>query len=244
MSQAGLVSTGSAQSASNANAQIVMVDDFVSNNKQDGIYGIYQWYDQQTFSTDVSSTAGHPGVITLTTDPGSADVNQLQIGFNNGAPLDNSFVLGGGTLTMQMLIQIPVLSVVGQRFTVSFGIGTGDGSNVTSVQPDGVYFTYSDNVNTGRWVINSSASSANTTANTTSTVDTSWHMYKIIVNAAATSVSFYIDGVQVANSPLSATIPTVNPLTPYLNIIKSAGAANSIMNIDLFTLTYTLTTPR
>lgn len=244
MSQAGLITLGSPISASNANSQIVMVDDFVSNHLTGGQYGIYQWFDQQTNSTDVNSTAGHPGIITLITDPGNGDLNQLQMGYNDGPPLDNSFILGGGVLTMQMLIQIPTLSVVGQRFTISFGIGTGDGISVVSTQPDGLYFTYSDNVNSGKWVINASASSVSTTANTNSTVDTSWHMYKIIVNAAGTSASFYIDGVQVANSPIATNIPTVNPITPYLNVIKSVGASNSSVQIDLFTLTYNLTTPR
>jgi hypothetical protein len=108
-----------------------------------------------------------------------------------------------------------------------------------------VYFKYSDNLNSGNWIGNTASASSRSTANSAIAAQTSTFVnLGITIDAGATSVGFFINGVQIANSPLAANIPTA-AITPFINLIPTVGttAAGSLL-VDLFYMTQTLTTPR
>ncbi len=184
----------------------------------------------------LNAESNRPGVITLgtgTTSVGSSRASQIDAGSTQG-----SLVLGGGVLTIQFYCKIPTLSDAGQTFTVSIGL-----SNTETPAANGLWFQYSHGVNSGKWQIIAANASSVTTLDSGVTVDTDWHVYKIVVNAAASAVSYYIDGVETSNSPNAMDIPTT-AISPVVRITKSVGSTARQIYLDLYTSEYILTTPR
>lgn len=180
-----------------------------------------------------ATVSGHPGIVELTT---LTDTNSYaEVGF--GA----YFQVGGGIITHNAYYKIPTLSTSGQRFTIYLGYLSNNGSG--TIGTDGIWFEYTDNVNSGNWQIKTRSSSTTTTANTTTAADTNWHKFSIIINAAGTSVAFYIDDVQVTNSPITTNIPSVTIATACM-ITKSTGSTARTLQFDWYDQTVNLTNPR
>jgi hypothetical protein len=130
------------------------------------------------------------------------------------------------------------LSTGTNRYILRTGFGDTSGAD----QVNGVYFEYSDNINTGQWVIKTASASSRTTTNSTIAVTAGWHDLRVVVNAAGTSITFTVDGVTagtiVTNIPTAAT-------TAFLALLYGAGtiAANTIQ-VDLFQYNQILTLSR
>ena len=129
---------------------------------------------------------------------------------------------------------------------------------VTAFLLGGIYSvyagTYTSNAVTGNWSDGSSWAGGVAPAGLSSdvivivsganiTVTSSTSCGSVTINAAATSVSFTVDGVSLG-AAITTNIP-ITGITPFLDIVQSAGtiATNSIL-IDLFYMTQTLTTAR
>jgi hypothetical protein len=238
----GIGTTGSGNTltiAPNPLKGVTFYDDFlnIAPNFNSG-YGAWTLYNETgTQSQPTNGVSGHPGIMSVMND-----IMSMAVKNTAGATPAHQFVLGDGTLTLTWIIKIPVLSVVGTRFVVNVGLFGDDPTTITPTVTDGIFFSYSDNVNSGRWQINSVSASTATTTNTTSTVDTGWHTFRIDVNSAATSIAFYIDGTQVATSPITTNIPTV-ALSPYLAILTTSGT-DQVVLADYMSFFYNLTTSR
>jgi hypothetical protein len=226
------------------NSTINLFDDFTGVSASSAvIISTYSWGGSGSGSNTmngnpaVSSTA-HPGLVgngSLTSGTTAASLYLCSLG-------NNSFLLGGGAITLNFVFNIATLSNSTNRYTLVLGLGD-FASKSASAQANGCYFLYSDNVNSGEWeFITSSASTATTDTSSTS-VTSAWHNAQITVNAAASSVNFTMDGVSLGN--IITNIPTTNPVSPFIAIIWSAGtiAANSVIT-DLFYMNQALTTAR
>ncbi len=235
-------SVAPASSAATANSVLTLVDDFFSL----GDSGTTQLLGQQCWLTR-STNSWLPRSVTNSTNPGqvanasfTSNAAKLFLGSTTTATFRPCIILGGGAISINWVIQMATLSNATNRYI--FRMGLGDTSNAD--QANGVYFEYSDNINSGNWVGKTAAASSRTPANSAVAADTNWHNFGITINAAATSCSFFIDGVQIANSPLSATIPTL-AVSPFVDMPFVAGTiAAASVNIDLFYFTQTLTTAR
>jgi hypothetical protein len=177
----------------------------------------------------------HPGVLGNISNSTGTGVVYL----GTDADVTNKIVLGGGALEYIWIFKIVNLSNSTNRYTLSFGMG--DTSNA-SEQANGVYYQYSDNVNSGNWRISTSAASSPTNTDTAVAVTTGWHNARCAVNAAASSIEFFIDGVSLGT--INNTIPTLS-IRPFFGFTRVAGtiAAGSLI-IDLFYLKQTFTTAR
>lgn len=210
---------------------VTLVDDFYSSflaNSIDGRCGELGW---QTYGGQWSQgvgTATNPGVVTPT----------------NGAfasmTLDNSdntasIQLGGGQIELNYVLKLTTLSVVGNRYNFYCGLG--------GITPNnGIYFTYSDNLNSGNWqIVCSKAGVGTTTTNTSTAAGTGYVNLGIIINAAGNSVEFTIDGSSVGTIA-TANIPTA-AISPLVSFVRSSGALPAAL-FDLFVLKNTLTTQR
>lgn len=244
--------TGSASGSNSTNAYYIIdeVDDCITvaadaTSTSTGRSGYINVVAQGTgagINDNIGVTSGRPGVFYMNT--GTTNSGNVACGRSLASGATNrvgGIILGGGEVTLQWFTLLNQLSNVTETFTYNIGIAYDSLANAFT---DGVFFSYTHSVNSGKWVINSIKSSAATTANTNSTVDTNWHAYKIVVNAAATSVSFYIDGVQVTGSPLATNIPNTKAIVPVVSMVKSVGTSRVYSTIDLYTLHIELTTPR
>lgn len=205
-------------------ATVYLVDDFIYSN----LNGDTNW--TTTGTVQHPGEATHPGFLRIGQNGTAGYILKEQTATAYGA-----IVLGAGILTAEFLVRITLTST--HTYIVGLGLGT------PGVEPtDGVYFLYASGTNSGAWVGKTANASSRTSANSTNTVvSNQWDRLKIIVNAAASSVSYYVNGTQIANSPITTNIPTVS-IYPVLS--KSAGVGGEGIDIDIFTLTYALTTPR
>lgn len=179
-----------------------------------------------------AGTAANPGILEIDTTNGTSAYALLQ-------DPDWDIQYGAGQITLEWVCKIPTLSDGTNSFTVR--IGSFNALNATA-PTSGAWFEYTHSVNSGAWTIKT-ANGSTSTSNTASTVDTNWHNYKIIVNAANTSISFYIDGVEVTNSPKTTNLPTARVAARSLLISRQAGQGG-IIQVDLCILQIDLTTPR
>jgi hypothetical protein len=178
----------------------------------------------------------HPGIATLGT--GSTNTGQVRLGF--AATGSSAILLGFGEWKFECVIMIPVLSDGTERFAICNGFIDG------VVPADGVSFRYIDNENSGRW--QAATRSNNATINTIDTGITvnanQWYRQTIIINAAGTLATFFIDGVQVASTSTSIPTGTGRQLGVATSIAKTLGSTTRLYNVDLMDIVCKLTTPR
>lgn len=221
------------------NSTIQISDDFISYNRSATLAYSQLGYTitsnaWRSYTTGV--TSGNPGVIS---NQASASVFSIFA----GAPSDGlPIILGGGAISINWVVKMAVLSASSPRYTFQCGLAD---TTSSSTQVNGVYFQYSDNLNSGDWVGTCTSASSSTSANSAITVvNNAFVNLGITVNAAATSVAFFVNGTQIANSPITTNIPTT-AINPFVLVNPSVGttAVNSVL-IDLFYISQTLTTPR
>jgi hypothetical protein len=243
MSQAGLVINsggGGGGGVFPPNQTVQDFDDFIDNNGSNA--GKFLWGSISGFSASpIAGTATNPGIVSIAGPNSTAPVaNGLLLGFPS--TIVSPFVLGGGSYSQNFVFNLNTLSNNTNSYTLYIGLmDYEDVVNLTSPQ-SGCWFQYNHTVNSGNWQIVCSNSSSQTVHNTSTTAATGFHNYGIQVNAAATSVAFTIDGVIVANSPITTNIPT-SDIGPGIFIFSLAGTTAD-MYADLFYYTQILTTPR
>lgn len=151
-----------------------------------------------------------------------------------------AFRLGGGTLDLGLSIQIPTLSDGTDTFIFRAGI-----IDLTSgASTDGVYFEYSHAADTKWQTV--TANNGTRTANATGTTVTAgqWYNLRLAVNAAGTSVSFFVNEVASTTHTTNIPIDTGRVTGIGAGLVKSAGTTARTVLIDYIALSYGFTTPR
>lgn len=237
----GLPSWQNANSGPINNLNFTNADDFLT-----GVNGI----SQSSWDTAgiVALFAGfaddeHPGIFIFETGTTTTGSGNLLYGMMTSSNRSGAYLFGGGIYTFDMILQIPNLSTVGNRYTIRIGYQDNDSSSTVT---NGCWFQYSDNVNSGNWQVLTRKSSTTTTSNTSNVVDTDWHKYSIVVNANASSVSFYIDDVEVSSGAITTNIPSSagEEVGLVLTIIKSSGTTSRNVLFDYSSHNIQLTNSR
>lgn len=217
---------------------VYFVDDFIAgtNNTSLSTLGwIRIAVSGGSYNLTALTSSTHPGIISGQMGTGA--------GGGGGLYLSNVIILGGGAITLTFIVNVPVLSDATDSFLIRFGFG--DRGNSIGTPNNGCYFEYTHSTNSGAWQILTASGGSRTTNNTSSTVDTNWHTYTIVINSGATSISFYIDGAEVTNSPITTNISTSNATAPFMLITRTAGSTNDrFVHLDLFSIYQVLTTSR
>ncbi len=221
-------------------------DDFISTIAVASLvtllFSQLQWHrtNGSIFTYPTGVTSSNPGIVSCNSSivsPSNAYIS------GNHSPSGNptSIILGGGEISLNWVIKIDTLSDNTNNYTFQCGLS----DSQTGVITNGVYFQYSDNINSGNWVGVTTAASSSSTANSAVAVSTAAFVnLGITINAAATSVAFFVNGTQIANSPLTTNIPTAS-LYAFCGYTGNSGTIPAnVLLIDLFYMTQTLTTPR
>lgn len=211
-----------------------------SNIETHGIFGL-SWSSNGTGSSTgvTNSIATNPGLVlcaTGTTTTGSA-------GITNCNNFSNMILLGGGPSEFRFRYQIPVLSNGTDTFTVYAGLSEAGGAFATYPGNNALWFVYNSAVS-GNWSAQTIGSGSSTTASGGSSVavGTGFTNFRISVNAAASSVSFFVGNTLIGTS--TTTIPTSQSLGWSFQIIKSAGTTSRTLVLDRISLFNQLTTSR
>ena len=218
-------------SGASTNKTINEFDDFTSGNDT---YKL-NWYNYgSNFTPFEGNISGHDGVAKL-----SGAVNgSLGLGYTSGGQSKLSFIFGSGILTINWVFKFSALSNGTDDYTAYIGMG----NNFDIGEPsDGAYLKYNHSVNSGNWVAVTADGGTRTTSNSTTAVDTNWVRATIAINADASSVSYYINDVEIVTA--ITTNITSNRNGPQFSIIKNAGTLSDIY-VDLFYYTRIFTTAR
>lgn len=233
-----LTSTGSVPTWFNPSTDVYQFDDFFGACTNSTTGFTISTANSGGFSrnnvTSIQSNL-HPGVWSTSSASSSTAISNIR----QNSPSNGPFVLGGGSLSFTFLINIPILSTGTQRFLLELGMS----ETSTAAIVNGIYFSYTDSVNSGNWVLNTTAASVSTTANSSTAVTTNWTKVRIDVNAAGTSVAFFINDVQVTGSPLTTNIPTAS-IGPFLKVTKSIGTTARLVHVDYYQMYNQLTVSR
>lgn len=181
----------------------------------------------------LSGNPGLVGIVTGTSGVGSA-------GIVCGNP-NTQILFGGGVWSCEWLVNLSALS--DGTDTYSPYIGFVDANNAEAV--DGAYFGYVRSIDATNWPMCTSSNSSRTrTASSTPVVAGAWVKLRVVVNAAGTSVEFFVNDVSIGT--VSATIPTgAGRGTAFgLWMTQLAGTASRTMTVDYCEIIGTLTTPR
>lgn len=172
--------------------------------------------------SNIPSLSGHPGLgRNSVTNPGDSGVLYSQT--------PNSIIVGGGTWSFKSLIKVPVLSSGVNRFRTRWG-GTVENA-ATGLTNNEINFRQVDNVNGGliQAVCRSGGSEAGSAVNTgVALIADTFLSSEIQINAAGTSVSFFIAGVNVATIALNIPITNMAFLALQVDAILGAGGSADI----------------
>ena len=153
--------------------------------------------------------------------------------------------IGNGEITFENLVMIPTLSNATERFIVFSGLT--QPANFVSPQ-NCVFFYYDEGGVLPTSQINwkcytSNVGSRTLTTSSIQVIAGQWYKLKAIVNASATSASFYIDGTLVATH--TTNLPSTS-LGYALNstIQKTTGLTPRTLQLDYSAIAQTLTTQR
>jgi hypothetical protein len=193
-------------------------------------------------TTFTTPTANRQGIIELSTSTSATARSYIATSNQTTA---QSMVLGGGRILYETSVQVPTLSTSGERFAFISGF-TSALNNITI--PNGAAFLYDEggvaigSAASANWQVLTAAGGSRTYTTTATTVTAGqWHKLQVIVNAAATSVGFYIDGTLVHTE--TSTIPTA--AIGFANqIIKSNGTTARTVLVDYVYLKQKYTTAK
>jgi len=191
-------------------------------------------------TASAQGTANNPGVMSVSTGTGSGGATWV-----HGATGD--FYCGSGAITMTFWVALNNLSSSTQRYNIFIGALNSADFNSATPTNDGLWFQYSDNLNSGDWTYNTAAGGSATNDNSSVAATTAYQVLQIAVNAAGTSANFLV-GTTLANltsvGTIGTNIPTSATISPYMGIKKSVGSTAGVLYVDLFTMQYALTTSR
>lgn len=207
---------------------------------------------------DVAGTAGRlswtrtltaTGTSSLSSDNAHPGINILKASANADAAVFNlsagTFIPGGGTYTFQCNVRFANLSGVlnAGADTYLFRIGLNSGGAVTTDGNNIAYFQY-DQVTDGNFFdicCRNNGGTKQKTVTSQAIVANTWYRLKMVINAAASSIDFFVNEVNVGT--LSSQVP-VNALAPYIMLLKNGGSAQITAENDFIWVKQTLTSAR
>lgn len=188
--------------------------------------------------TSVGSITGSPtnrvGIASLTTGTDTTGRAAIAGSFGGG------ITFTGGSWAYRCDLNIPTAADVTDTFS-----GVAGFVDVLSPLPSyGAYFRYQYTENSGNWtcVTVSGGVETTTTTGVAAVHATSYRALEILVNAAGTSVQFWVDGVLKATH--TTNIPGVWGIGPAVGIRKSAGTTARTLLVDLMGMLFTATSGR
>ena len=196
-----------------------------------------------------SSTTGTGAAGTATAgESGAFGVLQSQTGstttgrhcLNTGG---SSILLGGALVVWTARVRLQALSDGTDTFTDRLGLG----DSTTAEFTDGVYFRYTHGTNSGNWqcVCRSNSNETGSIINTsTAPVTSGWQVLQLVVNPAASSVEFFINGTSQGTVTTNIPTGTGRELGVIHQHLKSAGTTDRILYTDYIRAYAVFTTAR
>lgn len=216
--------TGTTRLGFDPTKQWYVYDDFLNvNGVINNAQGEQVWGFTNTNSAGLSKVTGeanHPGVFRAT---GVAGNNATYMVRKDA----NSLMVQGGEV-IEWMIRIDDVTTSGTKW----GCGLGDSVSDPSAATDGLQFIFDPSTDL-HWAIRNRKGGTGNTANSNLTVtDDTWWRLTIVVNAAATSVSYYVNGTELNVSPIATNIPTGVSTAMECGVVQ-LGALGAVPLLDV-----------
>ncbi len=189
-------------------------------------------------NTTYPNRTNQQGVMQLGTGTTATGFSIVRVGDNNAG----AHYLGNGVYTMQFFANIETLSDATNRFFNFFGATATNNLLSTNV----IAFIYDEGTaiygaSSPNWkCVTRVGTTATLTTTTVPIVAGQWFVLRIVVNANASSVEFFINNVSVATH--TTNIPTL--ITPRAAMAKTVGTTNRNAYLDYMLVQQIYTTPR
>jgi len=211
--------------------------------------GYYPWYYQQdgagSSSQNGLSTPGHPGVLTLNVGTSGSGQATVVHGLSEESSVSGNFVLGGGYFEFYFVVNINTLSTLTDEYELYLGLG----SYMETFSPNpGDYaacFRYQRTSSTNWQGITKNAGTTTVASGGSSVaVATGWATLRMTINAAASSVSFYVNGTLIGTSASNIPTDAAHPISLGMSMKQTAGTNERKVDIDYVSCFNELTTSR
>jgi len=221
---------------------IIVYDDYISTSY---VSGSTNWNQNSGSNSSGNSLSGAQGTQICTTGILTVGGGGTTLGDVNAG----NFFIGNGAWSYKRRVYIPTLSTATERYVIFDGFQAGS-SFVNATNMVGFIYdeggTYATGVSAGspNWkcfTINGGVRTITTTS--TAVASATWTKLRIEINAAGTSVGFYVDNVLVATH--TTNIPASTTALHQGNfIVKSAGTTARTYVSDYISIKQILTTSR
>jgi hypothetical protein len=181
-----------------------------------------------------AQAVNRPGVLQFTTAASATGTAFIHNGIS-------TYVFGGGAVSLEFSARLTTVVPDGTE-TYALWMGFHDNTSANTAT-DGAYFLLTSASANWQTV---TAKASTRTSNTTTvgpTVNT-WQKFRIDINAACTSITFYIDGTLVATHTTNLPDTTSNNSGVMFNILKSLGTTARIFQVDYVKMSQQFTTSR
>lgn len=177
-------------------------------------------------TTGVDSTYKAAGVVQLATGTTATGRCSLHLGLADLAT-------GYSEYRACWNVGFSTLSTGTERYQVAAGFGDDTGATLLAQQTDGCYFRYDDSASANWICVSSQASTRTETTTGVAVSNLQFQKLEVVINAAGSSVSFYIDDVLVATH--GTNVPGVSQFFgPIAKIMKSVGTTSRLFYLDYF----------
>lgn len=226
---------------------IFFEDDFLYFSTNAPSY--FPWYYQQdgtgASSQNGLSTPGHPGVLTLNVGTSGSGQATAVHGLSEESSVSGNFVLGGGYFEFYFVVNINTLSTLSDEYELYLGLG----SYMETFSPNpGDYaacFRYQRTSSTNWQGITKNAGTTTVASGGSSVaVATGWATLRMTINAAASSVSFYVNGTLIGTSASNIPTDAAHPISLGMSMKQTAGTNERKVDIDYVSCFNQLTTSR
>jgi hypothetical protein len=191
--------------------------------------------------TVTTADADAPGIIRLTTVTSSNAQAAVRLGVS-------TLLLGGGVLTYSWRVRVSALSITADEYSLRAGLG----DSTTGEPTDGVYFCYDHLTDGDFWSIKTASNTSvtkkvmdGTSGNPTQAVlANTWYRLTATVNAAASSVSYWINGTLMGTITTNIPSGAGRQTAPFFAVVRSAGSTSLTHDADYYWQYMKLTTAR
>jgi hypothetical protein len=181
-----------------------------------------------------AQAVNRPGVLQFTTAASATGTAFI----HNGV---SAYVFGGGAVSLEWSARLTTAVPDGTE-TYALWMGFHDTTSANTAT-DGAYFLLTSASANWQTVTAKAGTRTSNTLSTGPTVNT-WQKFRIDINAACTSIAFYIDGTLVQTHTTNLPDTTSNNCGIMFDILKSLGTTARIFQVDYVKMGQQFTTSR
>jgi hypothetical protein len=196
----------------------------------------------------LSTISGGATITSVNSNIAAATVTSGEVSLNTGNNNAGSVTISKnllalrfsqGPFTYECAVLVPTLPSVAQNFLLRIGFGNAVNA---AVPTNGIWFEHTSNPSTV-WTLKAANGATTTTVTATTVLTNQWMVLGLTVNTSGTSVSYFVNGVNIGTITTNIPISNTTKCGPILTITKTAGTTTRALIVDYVKYNYQITSP-